>query len=100
MNIKKGIFDSFINKAFKKIDNKFYFAPAGIYWKVYILEKKEQVDDLKKFLRKFLWVVFIFVLFSIISFNSTIGFPLYIFIIFVSYIIVIIKVKKIQNKYK
>jgi len=80
MSIKKSVFDSIINKAFIKVNNKFYFAPAGNYWKAYTLERKEQVDELKIFLGKFLWIVFFFMLFSIVSFEPKVG--LYIYLLF------------------
>lgn len=100
MNKNESIFDNIIDKAFVETKGKTYFAPAGIYWKGYILESKEQVDELKSFLKKFLWVVLISILISIVSVDSSIGFPLYLSIIFVAYFISILKAKSIQRNSK
>ncbi|PLY08320.1 MAG: hypothetical protein C0625_01670 [Arcobacter sp.] len=100
MSNKEAVFDYIIDKTFKEIKGKTYFAPAGIYWKAYILESKEQVNELKEFLRKFLWIVLILIVISIFSFKPSLCFPLYISIIFFAYFISIMKAKSIQKQKK
>ena len=93
---KTSIFDCIIDKAFVTVKNRTYFTPAGILWKGYLLETESKIEEMKTFLRKFLWLVLIVVLF-IFSFDSSISFPLYLGSILVFYFIVILKVNQIKK---